>query len=279
MPSDSVIPQTTPADDRVGFVNYHPDPVDGIVRSAVFAQALESLNGYAYRSGQELHFSLAARALAKAGLAGKIPRDRAEHLIHFTAPAALRPQPFYEIFVPRYWEKNFQNGAVFRDKIVMVGPYAEVLHDTLQTPLRKTPGPQMHLQTLNAALQNDFLAPFSHASSIALIAAAALLAFLITTCLAKPLVQFISLMGGSGIFIGLAWLSYNEFQRVPLTVAPLLALNGGGILSLVYQFIVEQLERARTRRTLERYVSRNLVSELLDNPEEFLGPRMGGANR
>ena len=277
MPSDSVVPQTSPTDERVGFVNYLADPVDGIVRSALYRTTAETFNGFPFEPGQEVHLSLAARALAKAGHADLVPGDMEQHAIHFADPLSdsLRPKAVYQLFVPRYWKNNFQDGAVFKNKIVVVGPYAKIMHDDAPTPFQALPGPHLHLQALNAALENAFIAKLSQSSCIAFIAFAALLAFLIVRFFTKPLVQFVSLLAGSGFFIGVSWVSYNQFQLYPITIAPLLALNGGGILSIIYQFVVEQLERARTRRTLERYVSRNLVSELLDNQEEFLEASMG----
>ncbi|MEO7934106.1 MAG: adenylate/guanylate cyclase domain-containing protein [Chthoniobacterales bacterium] len=272
MPSDSLIPQTTPVDDRVGFVNYSGE-LDGVVRSALFRTTLEIYNGYRFEPGQEIYQSLAARTLAKAGLADKIPHGLGDYPIHFAEPNTprLRPRPIYQLFVPRYWSRNFKDGAVFKDKIVIIGPYARVMHDEMRTPFDAVPGPHMHLQVLNAALKNGFVTRISSWAATLLIALAAALAFAISCVFHKPVRQFLSLLAGSGGFVGLSWIFYNEFHCYPITIAPLLALNGGGIVSIVYQFVVEQLERARTRRTLERYVSRNLVSELLDNPGEFMG--------
>jgi adenylate cyclase len=273
MPNGSLIPLSTPADNRIGFVNFWPDPVDGRVRGATFHITLHSLNGYRYHPSQEIFSSLAAQTLRKAGLGYKVPEDREEYLIHFADPRSevLRPKAFYHLFVPSYWKNNFQDGAILKDKIVMIGPYATIMHDVAATPFGELPGPHLHLQAINAAINNAFLTRLPLWAGTLWIAAAALLAWVITRFLQGPLLQFLSLVGGSGVFLGASWVSYNSFLTYPVTVAPLLALNGAGILAMVYQFVVEKLERARTRRTLERYVSRNLVSELLDNPEEFMG--------
>ena len=42
-----------------------------------------------------------------------------------------------------------------------------------------------------------------------------------------------------------------------------------GLFSLGYEYAMERIEKLRTRRTLERYVSKNLVKEILDNPDSF----------
>ena len=53
------------------------------------------------------------------------------------------------------------------------------------------------------------------------------------------------------------------------------AFNLSGLFSLGYDFTLERLEKLRTRRTLERYVSKNLVKEILDNPDSFYSSLRG----
>src|SRR5207244_10925976 len=40
-------------------------------------------------------------------------------------------------------------------------------------------------------------------------------------------------------------------------------------------YALERLEKLRTRRTLERYVSKNLVKEILDNPGGYYNSMLG----
>jgi adenylate cyclase len=48
-----------------------------------------------------------------------------------------------------------------------------------------------------------------------------------------------------------------------------------GALSLGFEYTLERLEKLRTRRTLERYVSKNLVKEILENPEGYYNSMLG----
>jgi adenylate cyclase len=48
-----------------------------------------------------------------------------------------------------------------------------------------------------------------------------------------------------------------------------------GLFSLGFEYAVERLEKLRTRRTLERYVSRNLVKEVLENPDSYYSSLKG----
>src|SRR5207237_10107754 len=48
-----------------------------------------------------------------------------------------------------------------------------------------------------------------------------------------------------------------------------------GLLGLGFEYTLERLEKLRTRRTLERYVSKNLVKEILDNPGGYYNSMLG----
>ena len=60
-----------------------------------------------------------------------------------------------------------------------------------------------------------------------------------------------------------------------LTVPVLAAFLVSGFFSLAFEYVLESLEKMRTRRTLERYVSKNLVKEILDNPGSFYNTLKG----
>ena len=53
------------------------------------------------------------------------------------------------------------------------------------------------------------------------------------------------------------------------------ALVLSGSFSLGFEYFLERLEKLRTRRTLERYVSKNLVKEILENPESYYSSLRG----
>jgi len=57
--------------------------------------------------------------------------------------------------------------------------------------------------------------------------------------------------------------------------APLLVLFIGSVVVLSFDFLLERLDKARVRKTLERYVSKNVVKELLDNPQTFFNSLTG----
>ncbi|HEX8280037.1 MAG TPA: CHASE2 domain-containing protein, partial [Chthoniobacterales bacterium] len=141
-PPDSLVPQTSPMDDRVAYTNFWPDE-DDVVRRARYRITFEQVQGLAPGSESERFLSLAGRGLAKAGLNDRIPPGIDERLFRYTAPAreGFRPRSIFEIFVPDYWKRNYKSGEFFRDKIVLIGAEGNWQHDEHPTPFGSMPGP------------------------------------------------------------------------------------------------------------------------------------------
>jgi len=275
-PNDALIPPPQMQDDRVGFVNFWPDPIDGTTRSATYRMTDRQLAGLAPDPSEEVYESLSARALAKIGHGNDVPRDIWEHMIRFTAPDAFQPRPLYEIFDPELWRANYANGAFFKDKVVLVGASAQVQHDVVDTPMSpNTPGPTLHFQAMAAALGHEFLQPTPPKIGLALVSAAGLAAWALVAFLRRPLLCFGALVAITAIYLGMARLFYDKSGLLLLTVPVLAALLLSGSSSLGFEYALERLEKLRTRRTLERYVSKNLVKEILENPDSYYSSLKG----
>src|SRR6266566_2512432 len=275
-PNDALIPPPQLLDDRVGFVNFWPDAIDGRTRAVTYQVTNRQLAGLPPHTSEEVYESLSARALAKIGHGNDVPRDFRGHMIRFTAPDAFEPRSLYEIFDPELWRANYANGAFFKDKIVLVGASAQVQHDVVDTPMSpNTPGPTLHFQAMAAALGHEFLRPTSQKISLALVCAAGLVAWLLVAFVRKPLVCLGGLVGITAGYLVTARLLYDNAGFLLLTVPVLSALVLSGSFSLGFEYFLERLEKLRTRRTLERYVSKNLVKEVLENPDSYYSSLRG----
>src|SRR5438094_3327680 len=263
-------------DDRVGFVNFWADPMDGKVRAAAYRVTESQLAGFPSFPGEEIYESLSARSLAKIGHGKDVPRDFHGHMIRFTSPDAFEARPLYEVFDPKLWHANYADGAFFKNKIVMVGPSAQVMHDVVDTPMSPaTLGPVVHLQAMAAALGHEFLRATPPKVELALVAAAGLIAWSLVSFLRKPLLCVGGLIVIIAAYLGTARLFYDTTGLLLLTVPVLAALSLSGSFSLGFEYALERLEKVRTRRTLERYVSKNLVKEVLDNPDSYYSTLRG----
>ena len=278
-PPEALVPQTVPMDDRVGFVNFWPD-ADDVVRSAQFRVTSEVVQGSAPVQGSEIFLSLAARGLTKAGCANSIPPGLNDHSLRFTAPPreGFPPHSIFEIFVPDYWNHNYASGEFFRGKIVVVGGDGNWQHDEHATPFGSMPGPEIHLNAINAALHGEFIREISPGLAMALTALAGAIAIALTLCLRSPWRRLVALGMIDG---GVAWVALLLFDHASIympLVAPMMELNLTMLLGLISDLAWERVEKNRVRRTLERYVSKNVVRELLDDPTAY-AQSLGGVVR
>ena len=275
-PNNALIPPPQLQDNRVGFVNFWADPIDGKIRAVTYRVTDRQLADLPPDPSQEIYQSLSARALAKIGHASDVPDDFRGHLIRFTSPDAFAPRPLYEVFDPKFWHANYADGAFFKDKIVMVGSSAQVMHDVFDTPMSPiTSGPSLHLQAMAAAMNHEFLRPTSARTGLALVGMAGLTAWLLVAFLRRPLLCVATLVLITAAYLGAARLYYDGTGLLLLTVPVLSVLVFSGSFSLAFEYALERLEKLRTRRTLERYVSKNLVKEILENPDSYYSTLRG----
>src|SRR6266705_3576020 len=275
-PNNTLIPPPQLLDDRVGFVNFWGDPIDGKIRAVTYRVTDRQLAGLPPHPSEEIYESLSARALTKIGHGSDVPNDFRGHMIRFTALDAFEPRPLYEVFDPKFWHANYADGAFFKDKIVMVGPSAQVEHDVVDTPMSPmTSGPALHLQAIAAALGHEFLRPTPPEVGLGFVAAAGLIAWSLIVFLRRPLLCLGGLIVITGAYLGATRLFYDKSGLLLLTVPVLSALLLSGLFSLGFEYALERLEKLRTRRTLERYVSKNLVKEVLENPDSYYSSLRG----
>src|SRR5262249_6336677 len=71
---------------------------------------------------------------------------------------------------------------------------------------------------------------------------------------------------------------FNRANLVIPIASPLLVLTTSGLLVLAHDYFLAHFERAPLRKTFERYVSKDIVKELLDNPESYFNSE-GGVRR
>jgi len=278
LPAPTLIPQSAMGDDRAGYVNFRPD-MDEVVRRAGYRTTIG--NEFGMQSGNEDAelFSFSARVMKKAGLAEFIPPTFQPRLIRFAQPGSFQQWPLYQIFVKKFWDgPQFKGGEFFRGKIVVIGPAGNWSKDYFQTPFGQRPGPELHLNAINAAMNRDFLIEFTGTSNLFLILLGGAVAWILSLLIGQPFLRFMALSGAALAFYGTAVLMFDTSGWEMSLLGFLLALGISGLVRLIWEQVFDRLERARTRRTLERYVSKDAASELLDNPESYLNS-LGGVRK
>ncbi len=275
-PNETLIPPPAMADSRVGYVNFWPDPIDGEIRAANFTTSERQLAGMPPFAGDSLFVSFAGRAAEQLGMGGRLLRDQHPHLLRFSAVDAYPARTLYEVFDPKLWHANYADGAFFKGKIVMIGAASQVAHDVVDTPMSpNTPGPELHFNALAALLGHEFLRPTPPLIMQLMVGGAGLAAWLLIAFVRRPLVCLFTLVIAAGGYALGARLLYDQNGLLLLTIPVLSAFLLSGLFSLGFEYALERIEKLRTRRTLERYVSKNLVKEILENPDSFYSSLRG----
>ena len=196
-------------------------------------------------------------------------------MIRFSRNDAYQAKPLYEIFDPQLWDANYQGGAFFKNKIVLIGAASQIAHDVVATPMTPDmPGPVLHLQTMAAAIQHEFLRATPVALDYCLLGLAGIFSWSLVGFVRRPFICIASLAGVTAIYLMVARVARSgRSARVHD--------SGFGRIRLERTLFVrprvhlERREKVRTRRTLERYVSKNLVKEILDNPGGYYSSLRG----
>ena len=261
-------------DPRIGLITQDPDLPGNVIRRTRFHR--EDLRVHARDNGDIESFS--ARILRHGGAVDRIPAT--EELLQFryaAAPGTIIPRvPLQAILHTPSWEGSFARRDYFRDKWVIIGPAAPLFHDVHRSPFGEDMlGPEVHINILNAAIQRDFIRSTSGFTHECITFGAAVIAFLLAWRSAKLFQRFaFSCLVLMAYVAVVAWL-YNGASLLTVVFLPVLTLAGATMFSLVWDFSLARREKAHLRKTLERYVSKDVVRELVDNPDSYLNSLVG----
>jgi adenylate cyclase len=193
-------------------------------------------------------------------------------------PGGFQPVSLFMLFLPDAWKKNFQDGAVFKDKIVLIGPYGNSLKDQLLTPYGLMDGPEIHLNAINDALHADFVTIPTETEHILLIVLMGFAAFVLSAMVNRPLILGMTVVAISAAYLGVTAVGFNSLHRVIPFLAPLLVFDSSSVLSLYWKWLLERKDKARMRRMFERFVSKNVVKEVVENRASYLH-QLGGVRK
>jgi Adenylate cyclase, family 3 (some proteins contain HAMP domain) len=270
LPVSTVVPDPTPTHPAIGYVNFWPG-YNGVVRSAQYQITMEQLEGGLAVASNSPPLSslslLAASKIAKPELSNPL----APRLFRYSGPPGTFPAlPAYQIFVPLYWKRNFADGAAVRDKLIVIGPYGNWAHDEHSTPFGQMAGAELQLNAINALLHHAFIQEAPAWSAYLLLALAVISAWLLVLLLPNMWLRLVTFVALVAVYLFIVKLSYDNASVILPGIPPALALCLAGLISFVYDYTAESIEKLRIRRTLESYVSKDVVREILDNPASYL---------
>jgi adenylate cyclase len=248
----------------VGLVNLITDK-DGVVRRAPLAMPFQDqwFPSFAYQ--------ISRRA------AGENPSTveslPAPVIINFRGPRGNYPVvPYYRVF------RGEIDASFFRDRIVLIGAFAPSLHDVYPTPYSAslpTAGVEIQANLVETLVAADSIAPVARWLHAALFIVACGMT-LSTALLFKPLRGFVIVLALVSIHGLLAFYLFAQHHLwLPVVPAFLaVSLTYGGLT--LENYIREQKDRIRIRAMFDKYVSPDVVEEIMANRE---GLELGGRRR
>lgn len=245
----------------VNFVTDH----DGVIRSAHTTLEFQDkmYPTFAYRVYQ---------AAAGARIAAPTS-DRAAVLINYRGPARSYPTvPYYRIL------RNEIAGDFFRDKIVLIGSFAPSLHDLFPTPFSASQpmaGVEIQANWIETLLAGNPILPFSRAGHAIVFFVLCALTVGFSFRL-RPIQGFVIVSALASFYV-IACVHVFARYRIWLPMTPSLfaILLCYGSLTL-NNYIRELRERIRLRTIFSRYVSADVVEEIL---ADRAGLGLGGKRR
>jgi adenylate cyclase len=163
----------------------------------------------------------------------------------------------------------------FKDKMILVGVYAEGLQDIHQVPYGNMFGIEMIANTVTQLMNRDFIVFSSDTVSILLIVFFGLLISYIVGR-KSMLYSYISIVALSIIYFFVVIFIFDQYRYVLNLSAPLIT----GVLTLftmiVYRILTEEKEKKAIQGMFSNYVSKSVVEELLKHPEKL---ELGGEDK
>lgn len=250
-----------------GFANVWPDD-DGVVRQArVRAGWEELLTGRpAPADGREAVRSLAGATLHALGVA----TVDGGYVAFRGPPDRFSMVPIEDLFFADRWGgARLAGGTLFRDRVVIVGPWSEVVFkDYHATPLGRMAGAELQAHIIASGLEGGLLRRAPWGFDVGLVFAMTVLAAL-GTGLPRAAWHVIGLMLVAIAWSGLAFGALAGANWILPVAAPLGALVTMGAAGLSLRYVGEQRERRRMRRLLASYVSEAVARVIVRQPEGF----------
>jgi serine/threonine protein kinase/CHASE2 domain-containing sensor protein len=276
------LPQLADTGVHTGNINFPIEPDGRIHRHGrAYLNGLEaSLADLDAASGLDNTVE-ATRSLAEATLtaAGVEHAPYRGDFLNFYGPTRSFSQvPFWYLLDPDPWANYLNSGAIFKDKIVLIGSTAKFQQDFHQAPFSET---LLHPETMAGVeiLATD-IANLRDGVSLAqglpnpwLRGALVLVAGSGFVLLLRRFNRPIARLGWTVATLGgWFWLSYGAFAGMGLLIptgAPLVGLVVLGGTYIVADIVTEQLRKQRLRQTLEQYVTSPIVQEIISQQEDL----------
>ncbi len=260
----------------VGFANSLPDPYTGqVFLLPTYDQLLASRRAN-FPGFEDLPAlpSLAEAGLDAAGESYTDPQVLGPYLWLYYYPQTggrrgFRTVSYSELMIPELRDANLAGGAFFQNKIVWIGATAPIFQDYHHTPLGDMAGVEIHATAMATLLEQRGLRPVPLLLVIPVLLVLGVGGGWLITAPSK--ISHVVNVTLSGI-AGWSLIGFGTFVSgwiVPVTFTGSLMLGLIGVSEATRRAVIDQVEKLRLRRTLDRYVSAPVAQEIMSQREDF----------
>ncbi len=170
-------------------------------------------------------------------------------------------------------EKN----ASLKGKIILVAAYAAtgIATDEKPSPYGATFGIDHHANTLNTILNQDFLYKLSDTQNLIIMLAIALMLGLIVPRLSIIASLIFTAVFSIAYLVG-TYLLFHFYSYTPAFITPVIQGSLTFMMIVTYRVLTEQKEKRFIKQTFSKFVSRDVVEELLKSPDML---KLGGEKK
>jgi len=163
----------------------------------------------------------------------------------------------------------------FKDKMILVGVYAEGLQDIHQVPYGNMFGIEMIANAVTQLLNRDFI---TFSSSYVTILLIVFFGLLISFIVGRKsiLYSYIAIAALSVIYFFAVIFIFDKYRYVLNLSAPLITAILTLFTMIVYRILTEEKEKKKIQGMFSNYVSKSVVDELLKHPEKL---ELGGEDK
>ena len=282
-PSRTAVGEDFFSSDMYGILNFFGDAnLDGKVRRANYWVSVNQLVKEGVIEAQLDPTEVSRPSIAMV-LGRKIDPAAAARVgelerLRFCDPSAYPPLSIHQIFVESFWKDNFGEGAVFKDKIVMIGGTASDLQDFQETTLGRFEGVRIHAHALTALLAGSFVQDAPPWWTWASLVLGTALAWTLVSFVRHPLATLGALVLLTvGAYAGTFYLfdTHNlEASPVPFV----LALDLCGVAGIAGNYLIQRQAQQRAVRFLARYTSPEMAKEMMRDRASLYNT-LGGTDR
>ncbi len=185
------------------------------------------------------------------------------------------------------------NSGIFKNKIVLIGPYFSESKDLFNVSVSEKGlsdrnlmyGVELHANALQTLIHQNYLVKLSGWKESLLIVFLSIFTFSLITWLKlikthyAYIIEIVAIIIVAGMIDGVLSISYYTFAKHNLVfpvVSPIAAIILNYIGSAVYQYLTERKQKTMIKGMFSQYLNPSVVNELIAHPEKL---RLGGEKK